>query len=394
MAEFMRHVRRPRCLRGVVAAVAVLCATVARGATVEWLYDVEAPVASSAPADRSAAARQALGKMLTRLTGLRELPRSDPVIQALDAPERFYQRYRFVFDEGEAHLAVSFAPEALRDLVSRAALPVWGADRPVALAWIVVEAGAGWPGPPATMAAGSAPGRRFVLASGSDHPLAEGIERRMRQRGIEVRLPLMDLEDRGRVSPAALWNRYAYTIREASARYRPDYMVLGRVRQEAGGAWRGDWELWLEGRQLALQANTPDAGAAAAAAVDAAADELARRFAVTGAQVRPLRLQVAGANSVAEYAKLLRHLEELAFVDRVDVLEATAETVTLLLATRSSRDQLANLLTESAAFQPWPHPLGPLDAGDATAMRVVWGADGTQPRPGGGAEGTARATPL
>lgn len=390
----MRHARLPLRLGCLIAASALPWAA-ARGDAVEWLYDVETPVASSAPADRNAAARQALGRMLTRLTGLRELPRSDPVIEALNAPERYYQRYRFVFDEGEPHLAVSFAPQAIRDLVSRAALPVWGADRPVALAWIAVAADVGWPDSPAPVAGRSVPpGQRTVLASGSDHPLAVGLERRARKRGIEVQLPLMDLEDRARVSPAALWSRYAYTIREASARYQPDYLLLGRVRRDAGGIWRADWELWLEGREFAFNANTPDAAAAVGVAVDAAADELARRFAVRGGQAHPVQLQVAGANSVGEYAKLLRHLENLAFVDRVDVVEATSEAFTLLLATRSPRDQLINLLTESDAFEPWPRPPRQLDAGEAAPMRVVWGATAAQPREHLSPAGAERARPF
>lgn len=383
----------------------------------EWLYHVETPVSSRTSADRQAAARRALDTMLTRLTGLAEVPRSPAVNAALNAPERYYQRYSFVADADETRLAVSFAPAALRELVAEARLPIWAADRPVALAWVVV-AGAtpqpaaipqvstqdrppgiaiplGAPQPeaaasvvpetpgalPATPATpsqmgGAADGTNahavgeVVLSSTSRHPLATALRQRARQRGIEIRLPLMDLEDRDRIRPATLLNGYAYTIREASVRYRSDYIILGRARRMAEGVWVTDWRLWLDGAERPLVIETPDAATSAIRAVDAAGDELARRFAVTGAESSYVALEVRGANSVAGYAGVLKHLAGLAFLDHVELVEANADAITLRVATRSSRARLGELLVASDAFDrvssiPAPNPA------DAP-MRLWW----------------------
>ena len=407
---------RTRNAHTLLAVALALGAGGAEGAVLEWLYRVETPVPSRTTADRHAAAQRALDTMLTRLTGLAEVPRTPAIRAALGAPERYYQRYSFVADAGETRLAVSFTPEALRELIAEARLPIWAADRPVALAWIVVEDTLAEPAAALPdVAADAPPGlaiplgvRRpeevadispaaeagpealapaarsdtvaddlhaagaIILASASPHPLATALHQRAGERGIEILLPLMDLEDRERIQPMTLLNGYDYTIREASTRYRPDYIILGRVRRDRAAGWLTDWRLWLEDTEQSFAFATPDAAISATRAVDAAGDALASRFAVTGAETSLVTLEVRGANSVAGYAGVLRHLEGLAFLDRVELVEAQADAITLRVATRSSRARLGNLLTAGDAFEPGPGAPTPND--DDAPMRLWWTA--------------------
>ena len=414
---------RTRNAHTLLALALALGAGIAEGAVLEWLYRVETPVPSRTTADRHTAAQRALDTMLTRLTGLAEVPRTPAISAALGAPERYYQRYSFVADAGETRLVVSFAPEALRELIAEARLPIWAADRPVALAWIVVEdtlaepaaalpdvaadappglaiplgvrrpeevadtspaapatAPAAETGPealaPAARSATVADDRHaagaIILASASPNPLATALHQRASERGIEILLPLMDLEDRERIQPTTLLNGYDYTIREASARYRPDYIILGRVRRDSAAGWLTDWRQWLEDTEQSFAFATPDAAISAIRAVDAAGDALASRFAVTGAETSLVTLEVRGANSVAGYAGVLRHLEGLAFLDRVELVEAQADAITLRVATRSSRTRLGNLLTAGDAFEPGTGAPTPND--DDAPMRLWWTA--------------------
>lgn len=407
----------------LLALALALGAIGVEGAVLEWLYRVETPVSSRTTADRHAAAQRALDTMLTRLTGLAEVPRTPAISAALGAPERYYQRYSFVADAGETRLAVSFAPEALRGLIAEARLPIWAADRPIALAWIVVEDAPAEPAAtladvaadaslgaaiplgsrrpedavdtspavPATMpmpepgAAAPLPAAladtaadhlhatgAVVLASASRHPVAAALGKRASQRGIEIMLPLMDLDDRDRIQPSTLLHGYDYTIRAASARYRPDYIILGRIRRDGTAGWSTDWRLWLEDAEQSFTLATPDPAASAIRAVDAAGDALAHRFAVTGAETSLVTLEVRGANSVAAYAGVLRHLEGLAFLDRVELVEAQTDAITLRVATRSSRARLGNLLTAGDAFEPGADTPNPSDA--AAPMRLRWTA--------------------
>ena len=198
--------RRRRSTRSAaVVFAAMLCGgTPLHGEIVDWLYDVEVTAKSQAQADQRLAARSALREMLTRMTGLRNVPLSQPIVRALDSPEMYYVGYRFiqVRDDGEQRLQVNFEPESIQELVSEASLPIWSADRPRVLAWLAVRED----------------GRIRVLDSNSDHPLAISLRQRSRQRGVPLRLPLMDLEDRELISPVSRVGRVRIF---ASLRFAP-----------------------------------------------------------------------------------------------------------------------------------------------------------------------------
>lgn len=345
---------------GLAVATAIPVGVPAQGAVVPWLYDVEAPVASQRAADRRSASRAALREMLTRLTGLRSVPMSEPVQAALRDPGPYYVQYRFLpgNTEGETRLGVSFSPKAVRDLVSRAALPIWSANRPVGLAWlaVVVE------------------GTPTVLSRESDHPLVEGLRSRARQRGIEVALPLLDDQDAARISVADVWYRFPYAIEQATARYEPDVLLLGRGRADPLGQWVTEWEFRLDGgqRSFSFETQTPEEGAALA--VDEVADELMDRFAVFGREAGSIELEVRGIATVRDYAALMRALGALEFIDRVELLAAAPGATTLRVTTRSTRSRLAELLSVYGLLET--DEADPLAAAAGSRLTLAWTGNG------------------
>ena len=348
-----------RALAVGLVAVALPFGGPAEGAVVAWLYDVEAPVASQGATDRRGASRTALLEMLTRLTGLRSVPMSEQVQAALRDPGPYYVQYRFLPGnaEGGMRLGVSFSPNAVRDLVSRAALPIWSANRPVGLAWV----------------AAPVEGTATVLSRDSEHPLAEGLRTRARQRGIEMGLPVLDAQDAARISVSDVWYRFPYAIEQATARYGPDVLLLGRGRAGPLGRWVTEWELRLDGgqRSFSFETRTPEEGAALA--VDEVADELMDRFAVFGREAAPIELEVRGIATVRDYAALMHALAGLEFIDRVELLAAAPAATTLRVTTRSTRARLAELLAAYGLLEP--DGADPL-AGAAGRLTLAWTGNG------------------
>ena len=338
--------------RGVVplAWLVLTLALGADGAVVPWLYAVEVPVSSQA--ERQRAARVGLRELLVRITGLPELPPNAEIRAALREPEKYYVRFEFsmrpqprsvqpsgaVDDDTpeQMFVALHYEPATVLALLRRAALPVWGADRPTVLAWIAVE---------------EEGVRRMVSASSGDE-LVDAFRRRARQRGLEASLPVMDLADHA-ITPATVWGRFWEAVESASPRYNADLIVLGRVARRADGSWVSDWET----RSVVVTDDSHRRATAApdavAAGVDAVADALANRFAV-GGRLDAITVIIRGASTIAAYASVLDYLRSREYIEHMEVKAVARDVLTLHLHSRSSAAQLEELLSMGSPLTTVP----------------------------------------
>ena len=318
----------------LVLVLTCLCPEI-RADVVDWLYDVEVPVATQSSSDTQAAAARAFATVLTRITGLEDIPRNPMVAAALRNPERFYARYRFVqrpsgVDGAVDHhttLEIGFDPRAVQDLVRSAALPLWSANRPRVLAWIAMDAGA-----------------TRVATNRDNSDWVRAIEARGRDRGVPMQLPLMDLEDRERISDSTILGGFSEQILRASERYGTQYILVARIWMDNGGLWRGTGSLMFEGRQadFAYEGETRDL--VGTKLIDAVADELVQRFVVFGLHTAGINIWVSGITAISDYGSLLRYLQSLEFIDRVDVAEVSINQIRVVVHTRSTLRQLSELL--------------------------------------------------
>ena len=126
-------------------------------------------------------------------------------------------------------------------------------------------------------------------------------------------LPILDLTERSQlpasVDPAD--KPSVAGLNTASARYRPDGILFGRL-QGSGGRWQVDLRLALTGREDAVWSTT---GASPQAALDAAFDTIGARLAPAGTAVdgppAPVQIAIDGISDVAAYARVWQHLQQV-----------------------------------------------------------------------------------
>ena len=332
-------------------------ALAAQGEVVHWLYDVEVRVASQSESERRRAARVGLADVLRRVAGVAELPDHPDLTAALRRPDTFYSRYNYASrppqeaaegaqEEAPAtFLAIQFQPAPVLALLRQAGLPVWAANRPALLAWVAVQR----------------KGERELIAADAS-AFAETLAGRSRQRGVELSLPLLDMADL-RLNASDVWGLFWEEIERASARYAPDLLLVGRVRENDDGSCAAEWHLRsrtgeprrlydavaarppgaAQAFDLAFERRTASAAAAALAAVDGVADALAARFAVHG-DLDAVDVVVRGIDTIASYAGLLEYLHSREYIERLEIRAVAADTLALRLHSRSSPAQLGELL--------------------------------------------------
>jgi hypothetical protein len=311
--------------------LALVLGAVPGGAQVRGLYEGQVPVLGKDAAERGPAVGSALRQVLSKLSGIPD-PGGPEVEEALAEPERFVQQYRYR-DTPEAELPlvlwVRFDSDVVDALLADAGLPRWSAQRPEVLAWVEVVGAQG-----------------AEMASPEDSTgVGVTIADRAWGRGLPVTFPLLDLEDRVRVPPGALWLMGPADIANVSARYAPAAVLVGRVEPAGAGIWLGRWRLTEAGALDAWETRGLTPSAAAAGGVDGVAVRLAARYAVADAGVAgtPVAVHVLGVRGLGDYARALGYLESLDPVSDVRLTGARGERIGFSMRVRGGAESLRRM---------------------------------------------------
>ena len=348
--------------RTLALVLSGLCAIALRAAEVPDLYEAEVPVATQDAADREAALGFALRRVLSKVSGQRDVDDSRILLAAaLQAPEPFVQEYQYRSrpvpeaegaPDRELRLWARFDAGQVDSLMAEAGLPVWGRTRPSTLVWLAVEHAGHHELPAAEDAAG-------YLAA---------LELGARRRGIPLVLPLLDLEDRLAVSAEELWAGFLERLRQASARYDSDAVLLVRLHRLRPELSEAYWSLLADGAEQhwTTQDDLPEL--LLEEGMHRTADLLAARYARPGDRHESGRIDVAvnGVNTLEDYARVLGYLESLDEVERLDVDRVEAGQVRFRLRVRGGRALIRQTLALGAVLVPEGFPV----AGDALELRL------------------------
>lgn len=273
---------------GVVAVLTSVTALMAQAEPVAGLYQVREELASQESDVRDAGLQQAFTTLVQRLTGQANAAQA-PQLAAFQAdPQSLISRYGY---DGNT-LIVSFDPQSVQSALRSAQLPLWGSNRPLVLAWWLVD---------------DEQGTRLVS---DGQPQADDLQRAAQYYGVPARLPLGDLDEQLLASSDALSQDDAQPIRQAAERYNAD-AVLSVHEQSTGTELQAQWQLWV-GDELQQGQVTADTQAALARQIFAQLNQrLAERFAIQPGQGETFNVRVA-ALDLERFVLVERLLEPFA----------------------------------------------------------------------------------
>ncbi len=319
------------------ALMLLLALSPARAVELEGLYEARVAVKGQERAERLRHYPEAIAEVIVRLSGDTSAPAHPRLAPLVRDAARLVQQFHYeplddvadplLREQGYTHeLVVQFDGEALTRALMEAGVPLWGRTRPETLVWLAVEDRGG----------------RYVLAAGASEELESALRGAARRRGLPLLLPLMDLEDRQTIRFADLWGGFRRAIEEASRRYGPDAILLGRLYRPLEGPWQARWSLFVEGDAIHWQSQAWDQGEAIAAGIEGAADQLAARYAqlFTSHASDRIELEVEGIDSLEAYARALAYLQSLDAVAEARPVVVHGERVRFDLAIRTNRHSL------------------------------------------------------
>ena len=314
-----------------------------RAEVVRDLYAAEVPVAGRQEAALDAASRDAMGQVLVKLSGSGDVLAVPAIKTALSRSRGYVQQYAYRGGQGDTPLTARFEFDgnAMTRIITDAGAPLWTANRPPVLAWVVLE---------------DETGRRF-LGRDTDPELAAQLERAFSDRGVPLRLPLLDLADAAALTVDQAWRQDGVLLAAASGRYGVADVLAGRFARLSTGGWLGDWSYFSDRRQVnrSLSNATDEQALAAAAAL--VAEDMAGRYAVQATasmSADGVRMQVTGVRDYGDYAGVVAWLESLELIEHANIEHIADDRIELRLVARADAEQLASIIELNDRLVPAP----------------------------------------
>jgi uncharacterized protein len=313
-----------------------------RAETVENLYAGVVEAQGRSNSALNTASREALAQVLVKVSGSPQVL-ADPTIQAsLGQARNLVLQYAYLEagDGSGVPVRFEFDGESVTKIITDAGVPLWTANRPVVLVWLVSE---------------TELGPQFVSPD-SDPQMTSELLAAFGRRGVPLQLPLFDLADTAALRPDEVWRISEPAVEVASRRYGHEDVLIGRVSVVNDETWIGGWS-YLDGRRR-LDANV--AGAALPQFMDAGvnlvADTMAARYAVapTLGLEGGISMSVAGVNSYGDYAAVIALLESVELVESVRVVGVQGDRLRLRLAAQVDPGQLAGIFRLNENLQETP----------------------------------------
>ncbi|WP_246069438.1 DUF2066 domain-containing protein [Marinobacter piscensis] len=318
----------------------------ATAVTVSDLYSVEVPVSGTNSSALAQGYSEGLARVFVRVSGTRDVLDLDGVQALLADAESLLLSYQVLRgSNGDNRMSMAFGAVGVNQALASVDAPVWGANRPLTLAWIAVEENGV---------------RRLVTedSQGQAAAWSEAFSRAARERGLPVALPPSDVAG-NRELLSDIWGQFAGSVRNASDGIERDALALVRVSR-SGGQWRAGWIFEgdaFSGSESSVSAGTREG--VADAVINRWAEMYADRYAVAAGEVGELPqvdIVLRGVGSVADYGNATQALEEFTPVVTAGASSVTGDQLTLRVAFSGELDQLKEYMALDARFVPAEEP--------------------------------------
>jgi hypothetical protein len=329
---------RSRAWQRVLLLAALSLSFAARAATFPNLYSVTVNQDPAATDQRAAATQAAFTAVLVRVTGNRYAG-SDPDLLALVRDASRYTTQYGTDRQGRA--IVGFNATRVDQALTGLNVRIWGSERPLTLVWTVVDDGQGGR---ALLGAGEPPADATPATVDLLTMLRTELAAVADERGLPIVLPQLDAEDLAAVSIDDIASGLDDRVLAASARYRADAVLIGRLHPGLVGN-DVEWLLLKDGERRMLE------GTGVRDGLDAVADQYASELSVVGSATTS-RLRVLDVKTADDYGRVMSYLEKVSALQSVDVESLERGTLTVRVAARGDARVLERVLALGGVLRP------------------------------------------
>lgn len=162
------------------------------------------------------AGRLALAQVFVKLSGNQKVLQETEISRAVDNYEQFLISSSFLQQSKSLVFEATFSQQKVENLLLASNLSVWASLRPSSVLWLAVE---------------NDLNQKLIISQLSDASFTEELNLRAFARGVDVVVPIGDLDDNINLSVYDVWNQYTSKIKQQSIRYSTDYIISANVQK-------------------------------------------------------------------------------------------------------------------------------------------------------------------
>jgi hypothetical protein len=319
----------------------LIAAVSLRADIVPDIHSAQVAVADQSSGALARGSRAALAEVLVKVSGSVNVLQNPVIKSALKDSRRHVQKYAYIRGSSPTEsLSARFEFDSafVSGLIRQAGVPLWTANRPLVLAWVVVE---------------DQDGRHFLSGDAAPEQ-AKTLMAEFARRGVPVQLPLFDLQDTATVSLEDAWRFDAPSLQAASARYKVEDIVVARLSTSSTSETQGDWHYLRGDDRVNRSITAPDLQSFLRQGVGIVAGNMAARYAVAPMQTEAggVLLSVTGVFSYADYAGIVHWLESLELIEYANIVKVQGDRLDLQLAAQTDAAHLATIIELNERFVP------------------------------------------
>jgi len=309
-----------------------------QAAEYQGLYEAEVEVPDQEAGARSAGMSKAMEAVLLKVSGTSRVREDASLAEAMQQSTRYVQQYRYRSEakppQKRLLLSVRFDQRSIDELLRQSGFNVWGDARPSTLIWLGVEDG----------------GRRVLVGDNDRGMVREIISAEAARRALPIKLPLLDSTDRRKVRTADVWGEFLETIKNASQRYAPQAILVGRLYPASAGRWEVRWSLDYRGEIIRWQSQAREVAPLITEGIDRVTDHIASHFvqnSVSDIGSGEMLMRVEGVRNLKDYRRVIDYLEGVHGVKRLVVETMAPTAVDLRIAAEGGMDTVLRIIALS-----------------------------------------------
>lgn len=325
----------------IVAIFVMVCANMAFAVRVNTIYQAEVAVSSQSDEERNKALLPALTQVLVKASGnarILDNPKIKPQLAIAGALEQ-----EFSYSNGSPGnkpylLVLQFDPEGVNKILRDSSAPLWGANRPLVLAWVEYEE-------PDRVAE--------IIDTNSQNTILKFMKQRANERGLPLLFPLMDVTDINKVPVNDIVSMDTLNLVNAAKRYASDAVLIARVFKLTDGystdalllSGETQWNWKIKEKTMADVLNK---------LIDNMTDVLAGRYAsiVTHTVQEKMVLKITGIDQEDDFEKMMNYVQHLPPVTTVQIDRILGDTVMVSISLRGTRDSFEKIVTVGKKLTP------------------------------------------